>query len=91
MMIYPSNIDSTLAKREGRKVSKKHGVDSPKAEEILSALDAIGEEGAKLDEGVAYPRRNWEAEGRVVLEKKSGKSVLMRRVSKEIKRLRSSS
>jgi signal recognition particle subunit SEC65 len=91
MMIYPSNIDSKLAKREGRKVSKKHGVDSPKAGEILRAVEDLGETGAKLEESIAYPRRNWEREGRVVLEKKNRKRVLMRRVAKEIKRLRSSS
>jgi signal recognition particle subunit SEC65 len=91
MMIYPPNIDSMLTKREGRKIAKKHGVDSPKAEEILRALETLGETGARLEEGSAYPRTSWNAKGRVVLEKKIGKGSLMRKVAKEIKRYRSSS
>jgi signal recognition particle subunit SRP19 len=91
MIIYPSNIDSKLSKGEGRKISKKQGVDSPKALEIMKALQVLGESGFKLEKERAYPRKAWEREGRVVLDKKDKKRALLKQVAREIKRIRSSS
>ena len=91
LIIYPSNIDSRLSKKEGRKVSKKHAVDSPKPLEMHNALQALGEKEVRLEKEAAYPRRNWETEGRIVLERKGGKGSLMKNMAREIRRLRASS
>lgn len=91
MIVYPSNIDADLSKKEGRKISKKHAVVSPKASEILKALQALGEKGAVLEKEAAYPRRRWEREGRVVLERTGKKRQLLKKAAKEIKRMRTSS
>lgn len=88
MIIYPSNIDSSLSKGMGRKISKKQAVPGPKAKEIYQALKVLGEEDARLEANACYPRNPVGHEGRVVLDRKSGKSSLMKKVAKEVKRMR---
>jgi len=88
MIIYPSNIDASLTKKMGRKISKKQAVPNPKAKEIFKALKVLGEEDARLEAEACYPRNPVDCEGRVVLERKGGKSSLMKRVAKEVKRMR---
>ncbi|RMF89426.1 MAG: signal recognition particle protein Srp19 [Methanobacteriota archaeon] len=90
MIIYPSNIDQGLSKREGRKVPRKNAVPSPKAHEILKALQRLGIEGS-LEKDACYPRRWWEREGRVVVDEKGGKRRLLKRVAREIRQMRASS
>jgi signal recognition particle subunit SRP19 len=90
MIIYPSYIDSGLSKKEGRKIPKKLGVTSPKAQEILKALRVLGEE-ATLEKDASYPKRWWEKEGRVVISVKGGKKTLLKRTAKEIRRMRTPS
>ncbi len=89
MIIYPSNIDSSLSKGMGRKISKKQAVPDPKLKEIFKALNVLGEGDVQLESEACYPRNPLAQEGRVVLDRKSGKSSLMKRVAKEVKRMRS--
>lgn len=91
MIVYPANIDSGLSRSKGRKISKKAAIDSPKSQEILKALVALEENGPRLEKEKAYPRRWWDGEGRVVVEKNGGKNLLMKRIAKEIRRMRASS
>lgn len=91
MLLYPAYIDSSLSKREGRKISRRHAVDSPKVQEIGKALETLEIGGAVLEKDSSYPRRAWESEGRVVLELKGGKTGLLRKIAKEIRRMRASS
>jgi signal recognition particle subunit SEC65 len=91
MIIYPSNIDLNLSKKEGRKISKKHAVHSPKTKEIVKALEVLNVKGVKPDKEACYPKKSWECEGRVNFEVKGGKLTMMRKVSKEIKRRRTHS
>ncbi len=88
MIIYPSNIDSLISKKQGRKISKKHAVQSPTSKELLKALKILGEEDVRLEPETSYPRNPSGHEGRVVSERKEGKLLLMKKVSKEIKRMR---
>jgi signal recognition particle subunit SEC65 len=91
MIIYPSNIDSALSKKLGRKISKKQAVPGPKVKEIFKAVKVLGEGDARLEAEACYPRNPLAPEGRVVLDRKGGKSSLMKRVAKEVKRMRTPS
>jgi len=91
MIIYPSNINQDISKSEGRKVSKKSALSSPKAEEMLKALQKLGHSEAILEKNASYPRKPWESTGRVVLEAKTGKRQLMKMLAKEIRRMRNPS
>jgi signal recognition particle subunit SEC65 len=88
MIIYPSNIDTALTKNQGRKISKKHSVPGPKVKEILKALQILGEEDVRLEAEAGYPRNPGDREGRVAFERKEGKLLIMKKVAKEIKRMR---
>jgi signal recognition particle subunit SEC65 len=91
MIIYPANIDLNLTKKQGRKISRKHAVPSPKAKEMQKVLQGLVEEEVKLEKEKSYSRRVWASEGRVLVDEKGGKTAIMRRIAKEIKRLRSPS
>ncbi len=91
MMLYPAYIDSGLSKRGGRKIAKRQAVDSPGVQEIWKAVEALGIGGAVLEKDSSYPRRAWESEGRIVLELKGGKRGLLKRIAKEVRRMRAPS
>ncbi|HDY73841.1 MAG TPA: signal recognition particle protein Srp19 [Euryarchaeota archaeon] len=91
MIIYPSNIDSTLTKKMGRKISRKQAVPNPLVKEVYKAVKVLGEGDARLEATACYPRNPVGHEGRVVLDRKGGKTSLMKRVSKEVKRMRTPS
>jgi signal recognition particle subunit SRP19 len=91
MIIYPSNIDSKITKRMGRKISKKNSVDSPRVAEVHKALMILGEKNLKLESDASYPRDPWRKEGRVGLERKGRKRTLLKGISKEIRRMRTPS
>ncbi len=91
MIIYPSNIDQNLSKGGGRKVPRKFAVDSPKPKEILKALGILGVSDAVFEKDFSYPRRWWNKEGRIVIEKEGGKRRLLREISREIRKMRASS
>jgi signal recognition particle subunit SEC65 len=58
---------------------------------MLKALQILGEKDVRLETDSVYPRNPWDCEGRVVSERKEGKHQLMKKVAKEIKRMRTPS
>jgi len=72
----------------GRKISRKQAVPNPLVKEIYKAAKLLGEEDVRLEAQTCYPRNPLGSEGRVVLDRKSGKSRLMKKVAKEVKRMR---
>jgi len=91
MIIYPAYLNSELSRREGRRIARKLAVSNPSAEEILKALHRLGVRDARIERHAAYPRRWWSGKGRVVLERKGGKTGLMLQVAEELRRMRSPS
>lgn len=85
--VWPSYVDADKTKRQGRRISKKHAVPSPKLSEIKAAAEKLGlapETGSEK----AYPREWWKAEGVVFVEKTKPKIKLIKLIAEEIKEAR---
>lgn len=90
-IIWPVYIDSSVSRKEGRKISKDDGVEEPKLREITQALRKL-----KLnytsDNSKAYPSSWWKKSGRVVVTQETrNKPELLRSVARNVKRIRGES
>ena len=67
-MIWPVYIDSKKSRNEGRKVSMKYAVSSPKLTEISRAARKLNMN-PKIEDDKSYPGSWWENSGRVIVER----------------------
>ena len=81
--IYPIYYDKTLSKKQGRRVAKKHSVEKPNCENIGKAARSLGLHPV-LEKDIAHPSRNWRREGRILVDKKSSKSEILRQISNRL-------
>lgn len=87
VVIWPAFLDSDLSRREGRRLPRKHCVQSPTPDEMLEAATVIGVR-ARVERKV-YPRR-WRSEKKaLILEERVSRSKVLRRMAEEIRRTRS--
>lgn len=86
--IWPVYIDSERTKKEGRRISRKNAVQSPKLREISNAAKKL-----KLNPEVetvkSYSRSWWENSGRVSVDKNMPKREILIKISNMIKGIRS--
>lgn len=88
VIIWPSYIDETLSRSEGRKISKAKSVKKPTVEEIKLAAQLLN-----LNPEVEqskHPRRWWEQQARVVVDKVAPKRRILELIAAKIAELRSS-
>lgn len=85
-IIWPAYLDSKKTKKEGRKIPKKHAVESPTLNEIKKAAERLKLK-ARVEADKAYPPSWWERSGRVIIEHNSNlkKRKLLLKISKMIK------
>ncbi|WP_457555782.1 signal recognition particle protein Srp19 [Candidatus Pyrohabitans sp.] len=88
MVVWPANIDARKSRADGRKVSGRYAVPSPTLKEIARAAEQLGLN-PRVERDKAYPREWWEVSGRVVVDKAKPRSVILREIAAEIKRMRS--
>lgn len=84
---WPVNIDERATVGEGRKIPRNAAVRSPRVEEIVEAARILGLNPEVED--ASYPRRWWIDTKRIVVDKKWGKRETLKRISLEIRSLRS--
>jgi signal recognition particle subunit SRP19 len=87
IVIWPAYIDSHKSRSEGRKISEKEAIPSPTLEEIKAAADKIGLNPI-VEKDKAFPREWWEVSGRVLVDKRKPKSLLLKDIAREIRRSR---
>lgn len=87
LVIWPSELDSTKSRKEGRKLPKSAGVQVPRLEEISDAAAKLSLE-AELAIAKARPNSWWEKGGYAILPKNESRMVVLRSVAAEIKRAR---
>jgi signal recognition particle subunit SRP19 len=87
IIIWPANIDSQKSRSDGRKISEKDAVPSPTLEEIEEAAERLGLNPV-VEKDKAYPKEWWEVSGRVIADKKKPKSILLKEIAAEIKKVR---
>jgi signal recognition particle subunit SRP19 len=89
-VIWPAYLTAGKTKREGRKVSRKNAVKSPKVEEIVKVAKQLNLE-PEVEHEKAYPKTHWDECGRVLVAKRSGKGEILNEIAKGIKEMRASS
>ncbi len=87
IVIYPVYFDIQKSRSDGRKVSEKYAVKSPKIEEIVEAAKKLGlNPVVEMDK--RYPKDWFFSRGRVLVDKVKPKSVILKEIGIEIKKMR---
>lgn len=89
IIIWPNYLDSKCSKKEGRKISKKQAISTPKIREISKAAGKLGLN-PEVQKYKSYPPSWWESSGRVIVDKKMGKNETLIKISNLIRGSRSS-
>lgn len=87
-IIWPVYIDSEKTKKDGRRISKKDAVPSPKLREISAASKKLNLN-PEVENNKSYSRSWWESPGRVSVDKNIPKRELLVKISNMIKGMRS--
>jgi len=88
LVIWPSYLDATKSRRDGRTVAKKHSVKQPSLNEIQSAARELGLNPV-AEPNKAYPKTWWVISGRVLVDKKTPKTITAKEICKIIRKNRS--
>ena len=88
IIIWPAYIDSKKTKKEGRRISKKRAVSSPKLREITNAAKKLNLN-PETENNKSYSRSWWESSGRVSVDKNMSKKETLLKISNIIKGMRS--
>lgn len=86
-LIWPAYFDITRTRKTGRRVSKNLAIKSPKIQDLIDVVSKLGIE-CELNPEVKYPKKPWRTTGSLLLEKKYSKEELIRRIAKELIKLR---
>ena len=87
IVIWPVYIDKTKTRNEGRRISKSLAIQNPSLIEIEKAAKKLGLN-PKVEKDKAYPKEWWEVSGRVLIDKVKPKSLLLKDIAEEIRRMR---
>lgn len=87
-IIWPVYIDSKKTKNDGRRISKKDAVSSPKLREISKAAEKL-HLNPEVEKYKSYSRSWWESSGRVIVDKNTTKRETLVKISNMIKGMRS--
>jgi len=88
IVLWPAYFDSTKTRGDGRKVPKILAVPSPKITELKEAVEKLGFE-CELVAEASYPKTSWIKTGMVLVTKKEAKNQLLKRVAKQLQKIRS--
>jgi signal recognition particle subunit SRP19 len=81
--IYPIYFESTVARCNGRKVSKKYAIEKPTAENIAKAAQSLGLHPI-LEKERCHPSTPWKQDGRVLIDNKTAKSKLLVQIANRL-------
>jgi signal recognition particle subunit SRP19 len=90
IVIWPAYLTAGKTKGEGRIVSRKNAVKSPKVEEIEKVARMLDLE-PEVEKEKAYPKTHWDKSGRVLVNKIGRKVEIVKEIAKGIKEMREKS
>ena len=90
IIIWPVYFDSTKSRNEGRRAPKRLAIPSPRLSEVKEAVEAL-EIKYEYFEDVAHPKTSRLKTGLLVVEKEEPKNQIIRKIGKQLPRIRSSS
>jgi signal recognition particle subunit SRP19 len=89
IVIWPIYFDSRLSRNDGRRVSRRSAVKSPRLDEIAEAARLLNLD-CTVEDTKAHPAAWWEKQGRVLVKKTDApKSSILYEVCSKMKELRS--
>jgi signal recognition particle subunit SRP19 len=88
VILWPAYFDSTKTREEGRKVPKTLAVPSPKISELKEAAEKLGLEHELVPEA-GYPKTPWMKTGMLLIAKKEPKNQIIKKVAKQLQKIRS--
>jgi len=86
-ILWPVYFDSSKTRRDGRRIHKLSAVENPQVQDIYGTALRLGLNPIE-EKNSRYPRFCWEKAGKVLVDKKSKKSVLISNIAKEMKSLK---
>ena len=89
LIIWPAYLDASKSRAEGRILSAKDAVKSPVLKEIEKASLELNLN-PLVETDKAYPKSWWVKGGRVVVDKKGPKSVMVKQIAQVINKIRGS-
>jgi signal recognition particle subunit SRP19 len=79
-ILYPCYFNGALSRAEGRRVSKKHALKSPKVQEIERAARTLGISQIVFEPN-SHPAHWSRREGRIRVHWEGGKELLIRKIA----------
>ncbi|MCX8153285.1 MAG: signal recognition particle protein Srp19 [Candidatus Bathyarchaeota archaeon] len=86
-IIWPAYFDQTKTRKEGRRVPKALAVPNPKITEVSAAAAKAGLK-HEVSAEAAYPKTPWLKTGLIMVERKSSKEQVIRKVAKQLMKIR---
>lgn len=86
-LIWPAYFDVNRTRKRGRRVSKNLAVKSPKIKDLIEVVSKLGFECELIPE-LKYPKKPWTKTGSLLVEKKYPKEQLLKKIAKELFRLK---
>lgn len=83
LVLWPCYFDKSEP-RPWRRVNKELAVNEPTAEAIAQVCAKMHLKPI-LEKGVAHPKRWWKAEGRVLIDARGSKTVLLQQIAEKLK------
>ncbi|MEM2103995.1 MAG: signal recognition particle subunit SRP19/SEC65 family protein [Candidatus Bathyarchaeia archaeon] len=90
VILWPAYFDAAKTRREGRKVTKTLAVSFPKISELKESVEKLGFKYELISEA-SYPKTPWLKTGLVLVAKKEPKNQILRKVAKQLQKIRSES
>jgi len=88
IVMWPVYFDSTKTRCNGRRVPKSLAVPSPKVLEMKEAVEKLGLS-CEVVLDVGYPKTPWLKTGMLLVMKKESKEKVIRKIGKQLLKIRS--
>ncbi|KAA0007129.1 MAG: signal recognition particle protein Srp19 [Thermoplasmata archaeon] len=83
-VLWPAYFDKKLSRDEGRRIPRKEAVENPTVEGLAKAAQSLGLHPV-LEKEAKYPSRQWEAKGRVLVDKTGeSKSSVLKKIASRL-------
>lgn len=87
IVVWPANLDSTKSRKQGRKLAKGHGIQTPRLDELSDASRRLSLE-VEPTPGRSRPSSWWEKTGYLTVVKNGTRTQILRSLADEVRHLR---
>jgi len=87
-IIWPIYFDVSKSRKKGRRVPKNMAVQSPKIAELKEAVDKLGLKN-EVNLEAHFPKTHWAKTGMLFVEKKEAKEKIIKKIAKQLVKIKS--